>query len=884
MCRKMIYLISFVLVLAFVSSAAAVQWTGLGADNLWSNPANWETNKVPTAADEVYVEVPAAAAPNGPVIQDGIDAECDLLACEVAGEPTMTMTGGTLTISGWGIWWGDGPGCFATFYQSGGTMTLTGSPGIHEFGWGGASGTWIMTGGTVYAKGVQLPTDSGVAGEIYLHGGTYNVGTSRGGLNMEANGLIDITEGTLILEGDETAKINDFIAAGQITSYGGSGTFELDYDVRNPGSTTLTAVPVGKAYKPDPADGAVYEDTWATLSWSPAETAISHNVYFGENFDDVKNGSGDTSRGNQVETFFIVGFPGFPYPDGLVPGTTYYWRIDEVEADGTINEGDIWSFTVPPKTAYDPDPADGAEFVDPDVQLGWTPGFGAILHTVYFGDNFDDVDSAVGGTEQGETTYTPGLLELEKVYYWRVDEYDAVDTYKGDVWSFTTPGAVGSPNPANGATGVKMTATLSWKPSDSAASHQVYFGTDKQAVHNATTASPEYKGARDLGSESYDPGKLAWLTTYYWRIDEVNNVHPDSPWKGPLWSFTTADFIVVDDFESYNDLDPNDPESNRIFNTWIDGYEQPANGSIVGYAEPPFCEQIIVHSGGQSMPLFYDNSGPANYSEATLPLTYPRDWTEEGVKILTIWFRGDSANDAEPMYVALNGTAVIPYDNPDAAQIAAWTQWNIKLQAFADQGVDLANVDTVAIGFGDKNNPQAGGSGKVFVDDIRLYRSPSVDVENFSFELPGTEKQLGFDSVPGWNTDGPCDDSGVETGYTPTDGDWTAYLMSDDPSVWQLTDHTITEGDVLELKVDARITWAATTLQMSLYYDDNGTRVPVATTEIALADAMQQYTLSFSASDVPESVGHKIGIEFANVSSGDTWIGLDNVHLGVSTE
>jgi hypothetical protein len=113
----------------------------------------------------------------------------------------------------------------------------------------------------------------------------------------------------------------------------------------------------------------------------------------------------------------------------------------------------------------------------------------------------------------------------------------------------------------------------------------------------------------------------------------------------------------------------------------------------------------------------------------------------------------------------------------------------------------------------------------------------------------------------------------------PTDGDWTAFLMSGDPSVWQLTDHTIADGDVLELKVDARITWAATTLQMILYYDDNGTRVPLVTNEVALTDDMQEYTLSFSAADVPESVGHQIGIEFANVSSGDTWIGIDNVRL-----
>jgi len=84
------------------------------------------------------------------------------------------------------------------------------------------------------------------------------------------------------------------------------------------------------------------------------------------------------------------------------------------------------------------------------------------------------------------------------------------------------------------------------------------------------------------------------------------------------------------------------------------------------------------------------------------------------------------------------------------------------------------------------------------------------------------------------------------------------------------------------LKVDARITWVATTMQMTLYYDDNGTRVPAATGDVALTDDMQEYTLSFSAGDVPESVDHKIGIEFTNVSSGDSWIGLDNVRLVVN--
>jgi hypothetical protein len=311
---------------------------------------------------------------------------------------------------------------------------------------------------------------------------------------------------------------------------------------------------------------------------------------------------------------------------------------------------------------------------------------------------------------------------LAKTYYWRVDEFDAIETYKGDVWSFTTQGGVGSPDPSNGAVDIKQTPILTWTPGVYAVSHQVYFGNGQEAVRNADTGSPEYKDAGDLGSESYDPGKLEWNTTYYWRIDEANNVNPDSPWTGNVWSFTTANFLIVDDFESYNDLNPEDPESNRIFNAWIDGYGIPTNGSLVGYDTPPFAEQTIVQSGNQSMPLFYDNS--VGYSEAILTLTYPRDWTENGVNKLTIWFRGNSDNAAETLYVALNGNAIVTNDNPDAAQVTTWTEWTIDLQAFADQGVNLANVNTIALGLGNKKNPVAGGSGTMYFDDIRLYPPP----------------------------------------------------------------------------------------------------------------------------------------------------------------
>ncbi|MCP4607809.1 MAG: LamG domain-containing protein [Planctomycetes bacterium] len=468
----------------------------------------------------------------------------------------------------------------------------------------------------------------------------------------------------------------------------------------------------GKALGPTPPDGALQEETWVSLGWRAGDFAVSHDVYIGENFDDVKDGAEGTFIGNQGANFLVIGFPGFPYPEGLIPGTTYYWRIDEVN-DAEPNSpwtGDVWSFSIPPKTAYFPEPADGAESVDVEATLSWTAGFGAKLHTVYFGDNVDEVSNASGGLPQGPTSYTPGTLKMAKTYYWRVDEFDAIATYTGNVWSFTTQGAVGNSNPVNGAVDIKQTPVLTWTPGFGA-SHEVYFGAD--------AASLELKGSGNLGSESYEPGQLEWNTTYYWRVDEANNANADSPWTGPLWSFTTANFLIVDDMEAYNDLDEGEPASNRIYLAWVDGFGDQTNGSLVGYENAPFAEQTIVNSGNQSMPFAYDNA--VGKSEATLTLTSNSDWTVKGVNRLTIWYRGGSANAAEPMYAVVNGSAVVTNENPDAAQASSWTEWNIDLQAFADQGVNLANVTSITLGVGSRSNPVTGGSGMLFFDDIRLY-------------------------------------------------------------------------------------------------------------------------------------------------------------------
>ncbi|MEJ2704079.1 MAG: hypothetical protein P8Z79_16715, partial [Sedimentisphaerales bacterium] len=194
---------------------------------------------------------------------------------------------------------------------------------------------------------------------------------------------------------------------------------------------------------------------------------------------------------------------------------------------------------------------------------------------------------------------------------------------------------------------------------------------------------------------------------------------PDSPWIGNVWTFTTGAFLLVDDFESYTD---DDAAGEAIWQTWIDGFGVADNGSQVGYLVPPYAERTIVHSGSQSMPLLYTNEAGVTNSEAERTLTWPRDWTEENVAELSLWFQGDPANAADPLYVAV-GNAVVANDDPTVAQTDQWTQWVIPLQEFADQGANLNNVGEIAVGLGSKGGASAGGSGTMYIDDIRLYRA-----------------------------------------------------------------------------------------------------------------------------------------------------------------
>ena len=283
-----------------------------------------------------------------------------------------------------------------------------------------------------------------------------------------------------------------------------------------------------KAYRPKPADGAVHSETWATLSWTAGAGAVSHDVYFGENFDDVNDGAAGTFRGNQTETSFAVGSPESAYPQGLAPGVTYYWRVNEVN-DLDPNspwKGNVWSFMTAPGYAMQPDPANNAVGVALYATLSWWPGLTAATHDVYFGTN--SPPPFIGN--QTEPNFNPGPLEPGATYYWQIAEIEADGTtiYTGDIWSFTTvPGYATQPDPANDGLVVALDATLSWLPGPTAATHDVYFGT---------SSPPPFIGNQE--ESGFDPNGLEPKTTYYWQIDEIE-ADGTTIYTGDIWSFKT---------------------------------------------------------------------------------------------------------------------------------------------------------------------------------------------------------------------------------------------------------------------------------------------------------------------------------------------------------
>jgi hypothetical protein len=289
-------------------------------------------------------------------------------------------------------------------------------------------------------------------------------------------------------------------------------------------------IPNSPALKPNPADGAVDADV-SSLEWTAGYGAVSHKVYLST--DATIDESDLLAEGPLALTFA-----------DLAPGADYYWRVDEVDADGAVIEGDLWSFSTLPIEAHFPGPEDGAKGVALDSKLSWTAGKGAIMHDVYFGTDEAAVAASDPSTFQGklmDASFDPGPLEPFTSYYWKVDEFAVIATNPGPVWSFESfdPDKASEPVPANGAADVDSMPVLTWVAGETAFQHEVYFGTDADlvAAGDASVSQGQSTETSFAPAEALDRG-----ITYYWKVDVTTGDARDSVLHtGNLWSFRIID-------------------------------------------------------------------------------------------------------------------------------------------------------------------------------------------------------------------------------------------------------------------------------------------------------------------------------------------------------
>jgi len=417
----------------------------------------------------------------------------------------------------------------------------------------------------------------------------------------------------------------------------------------------------------------------------------------------------------------------------LEQGQGWYW-IDDVRVQFR-----------PLTKAREPEPAHASvDLPTSGITLRWAPGMyvadNVNSHEVYFGTDktaVEDANTNTAGIYRGNASggpdgndkyyYTlPDTLPLGQRCYWRVDEVNEGyagpnpppnGRWEGDIWSFRVTGTALSSNPAAGATDVPVYTDLSWTAGTGAQKHDVYFGTDVTAVTNADTSSGVYLGrqtATTVANSSLVPAPLL-STNYYWRIDEVNETSGLIV-DGDIWGFTTAEYTVVEDFDSY-------VNTTQLLTVWKDYWANDTGAQVSVITVEDDVED------GNSIEYSYDSSSDPYYSEAYADVTnlgIDSDWTLGAVEALRLAFKGTNGNAVEDMYVAITDgsarTGKVIYDGDPNDIAEGWKgfqEWNIELTAFFDDNsVDLTDVQRLTIGFGDKT---AGGEGMVYFDNIRLY-------------------------------------------------------------------------------------------------------------------------------------------------------------------
>jgi len=432
MSKVLYFLISFVLVLSLVGNvlAADIEWdndNGAG-DQLWDTAVNWDLDRVPNLYEDYDVAImddTYTEPGNGPIIQDGIAAECDYLEMgfkKPADEVVLTMTGGTLTVGGWidvggynsgyfrfdmnegqvnvigygdatweGVWLGFNTDAYGVMNVSGGDLDIFGGLWI---GWEPDSyGLFNITGGTYNGTYVYIGSwmNFNGAGRLDLHGGTMHCSDFA----MGPVSHMDVSKGVL------TCETNLTVANGWLF---------------DPGSDT----PIS-----DDSDG-VRRDAPGYTATLPMLVALGHVTAYGVSSGDI-----------------ITDDVNYPAEAGL----RALVKIDYDQTNAGMTT--VWAAAVDPNLAYNPSPYDKARGVQPSEfdPVSWSAGTNAAAHDVYFGTDKAAVANADTMSEeyrcrQTETTYTPDSnipYIFGTDYYWRIDEVNSsgVAQWPGEVWSFT---------------------------------------------------------------------------------------------------------------------------------------------------------------------------------------------------------------------------------------------------------------------------------------------------------------------------------------------------------------------------------------------------------------------------------------------------------------
>ncbi len=721
MVRKLICLVSLVFVVALTGSGLAVDyaWDHGDLNNVrWDTAANWNPDGVPTNGDTASVDIDIGE-PCMPVVPADINAFTDALTVSSGIFQTFNTwltVEGRLSVSTdafIGSWFDTGRGTLVL--KPGCTFTMAGDPGRTWLGYK-CRGDLFMQGGTYTLNQLELargddcpyyygenPPITGTA-FAYLDAGTITVNqffTMRMGYPdcgnggavpwPNSNGHMDVNQGLLVIGANDKAQLDQYVADGWITAYGHPdddinhpvdqntwyrpgtdvnnfwmpkrATLFVDYDIRSPQRTTLSAYLPGngEAYDPNPGYGAMGVPLAPTLTWKPGDY-----IKYG--------GPPQTKDGNGHHLFFHtnkswVDGAALTYPIGTAFGHLYGAR----DANN-----------------YAP-----------------APDFG-------------------------------GLLALDATYYWRIFEVNRSNPsspWKSATWCFRTVGGrAANPSPGDGATleyylTEALDVNLTWNRGYFAASangHDVYFGTVFADVNEANTVVTRgvYKGRQT--PQLYSATALKLGRTYYWRIDEVNLVHPDQIWKGVTWSFTIGPYRIVEDFDYSGDA--------QLQAAWL------ANSRLDNYPCATYFSSGEVYADRGTMEFAYDNNEQwYNYdpfSEARYEFLTSADFTEgdsqQHAKALAISFTGQATNDADPnndrMYIALEDTAghfkMILHSDPAAQKSINQQQWNIDFREFSNAGVNLAAIKRIYIGFGVRCSwygSRRGGRGTVWFDNLRIY-------------------------------------------------------------------------------------------------------------------------------------------------------------------